>query len=90
MASTHLIGGAAKYAAVYPPALVTAILRALKDQLVMDGEIGALETGVAGLVPEELLIIEDWQELPGEDGGCVNGGCLPEKETIDARKEAIK
>ena len=38
--STH---GVAKYAAIYPPGLVTAILKALKDQLIADGSLSALE-----------------------------------------------
>ena len=65
----HLIGGVAKYAAVYPPALMKAVLRTLKDRLQREGELGALDMDMPGPIPEEPDIMEQWREILGVDGG---------------------
>ena len=45
----HLIGGLASQAALYTPKLVRAVLKALREQLVADGELNAVEWGIAVL-----------------------------------------
>lgn len=47
----HLVGGLATQAAKYPPKLVRAVLKALREQLVADGELNAVDLGFGGPVP---------------------------------------
>ena len=64
----HLIGGLAKQAQKYPPALVTAVLKTLKSYLKNRGELSAFEQKAAGPVPDEQTFAkEDWQEFFEED-----------------------
>ena len=63
-----MIGGLAKQAQKYPPALVTAVLKTLKSYLKNRGELSAFEQKAAGPVPdEETFAKEDWQEFFEED-----------------------
>jgi len=78
----HLVGGIAKRAAAYPPRLVRAVLKALKEQMMEDGTVSPLEMQVAGPVPTESTfegmenIVAEYEkyfdnvtgeELPAED-----------------------
>ena len=47
----HLQGGMATQAAEYPPKLVQAVLKALREQLQADGELNAVDLGFGGPVP---------------------------------------
>ena len=87
---THLIGGIAWLAQRYPPKLVRAVVKALRDQLVYDGVLVPLEGGkfrrviysisTAGPVPEEPEdILEHWKpllEAGGQFWDDVDGGFL--------------
>ncbi len=68
----HLIGGIAKQAQVYPPKLVKAVLKGLRDQLRADGEISAFEEYAAGPTPEHPWfegLEEDWQTFVDDSAG---------------------
>ena len=49
----ELIGGIAHFAAKYPPALVKAVLRGLRLQLLQDGSLSELDLKVGGPVLSE-------------------------------------
>lgn len=83
----HLIGGLAKAAQVYPPKLVAAVLKALKRQLIEDGELNALDSFASGPYPEHPLIEEgEWNTFFDD----VNGTWLNTTLVKEARKEEIK
>lgn len=68
----HLINGRARAAQVYPPKLVRAILEALKQQLVDDGEYNqSLDSLGVGPVPDSTPVIDEEEEafkhLPAAD-----------------------
>ena len=68
----HLINGRARAAQVYPPRLVRAILRGLKEQMRSDGalgEIGAVSAGPTG--EEEIFADGKFLELVDDVNGCV-------------------
>eukprot|EP00971_Amphidinium_carterae_P086480 1711348-Amphidinium_carterae.1 len=82
-----LIGGVAKFAARYPPKLVAAVLRALRQQLRHDGTLNSLEE-LSGPYPEHEVVPEHWRELLDEGGKFyddVHGGILDSKLVIAAR-----
>ena len=79
----HLIGGIAQQAAKYPPKLVRAVLKCLKDELVSRGELNAADAYSAGPVPELPTVDPEWEEQYVDD---VNGGILPRKEVEKARE----
>ena len=58
----QLIGGLAAGAARYPPRLVEAVLKGVKEQMQSDGHLSALEARVAGPVAEEPLITDAGEE----------------------------
>ena len=66
----HLINGLAAQAAVYPPALVEAVLRALRQQMLEDGQISELQAAESGPVCEEPFVppgewYEYWDDVHG-------------------------
>ena len=72
----HLVGGARTRAAqVYPPALVQAVLESLRDQLVENGGLNAVDLLAAGHAASEAQPIdaEMWEDFFWDD---VNGGYL--------------
>ena len=72
-----LVGGKARFSAIYPPALVEAILGALRHRLREQGDISELEAAVAGPIPEEPALPEgEWQEFWDD----VHGGYLVPEE----------
>ena len=89
-----LVGWVAHFAARYPPRLVTAVLRGLREQMFASGAVASLEDDLSGPVPEEPDVPEDWKELltEGADGfwDDVNGGWLPKAETEKARAEELE
>ena len=86
-----------KITQVFPPKLVSTILRALKRQLRMDGVLSALEVSTTGPVPEEPLF-EEFEggpdpmefELEGEFWDDVNGGWLDPTLVRAARDEEVQ
>ena len=80
----HLMGGLAHGAREYPPKLVTAVLRALRDQLLEDGDLDALQALTAGPVPEEREIPPgEWWSYWDD----VKGGYLQKELVEKARAE---
>ena len=79
----HLIGGLARPAARYPPALVRAVLKTLKSHLVESGQLSALDAAVAGPIPEENFVTPEDVEQYWDD---VNGGFLPPDRVREARQ----
>ena len=77
----HLIGGLARPAARYPPALVRAVLKTLKSHLVE--QLSALDAAVAGPIPEENFVTPEDVEQYWDD---VNGGFLPPDRVREARQ----
>ena len=70
----HLINGLAKQAAKYPPKLVRAVLKALKSQMLQDGEINQVSIKFGGPDPTQELFDaeyeEEWiDEVFGRDDG---------------------
>ena len=65
----HLVKGRAKMARIYPPALVRAVLRALKRQMKADGEYRELYSVEAGPSPDEDMNLQDYEEdlVPGKN-----------------------
>ena len=55
----QLIGGIAAGAAVYPPPLVKAVLKGIKEQMMEDGYLSSVEAYAAGAVSEEPILVED-------------------------------
>ena len=78
---THLVGGIARQAAVYPPKLVRAVLKVLRDELADRGQLNSHEAACSGPVPEEPSILEDDYWFVDD----VNGGILPTEEVKKAR-----
>ena len=79
----HLIGGIARGAAVYPPKLVSAVLKGLKRQMTENGHLSTLESHSSGPVPEEPLMEHgEWFNYWDD----VNGGYLDPKGVEEARK----
>ena len=79
----HLIGGIARQAAVYPPQLVKAVLRSLRNTLAEKGELNTFDLFAAGPVPEMPLIDPEFEEVYMDD---VNGGILPAEKVKEARR----
>ena len=80
----HLIGGIARQAAQYPPKLVRAVLKCLRQQLTESGELSSAEANVSGPVPEEPFIDpQQFEEWYWDD---VNGGWLDSEKVKEARK----
>ena len=65
----HLVNGRAKMARIYPPALVRAVLRALKRQMKADGEYREVYSVNAGPSPDEDMNLEEYEEdfVPGKN-----------------------
>ena len=61
----HLIGGIAKQAARYPPALVKAVLRTVKAYLVQKGELNSMESNTSGPICEEPFVPADYRRVLG-------------------------
>ena len=57
----HLVNGRAKMARIYPPALVRAVLRALKRQMKADGEYREVHLVNAGPSPDEEMNLEEYE-----------------------------
>ena len=79
----HLIGGIARQAAVYPPQLVKAVLRSLRDTLAEKGELNTFDLFAAGPGPEIPLLDPEFEEVYMDD---VNGGILPAEKVKEARR----
>ena len=91
----HLVGGLAKQAQVYPPALVAAVLKTLKKHMRAKGELSAFEQRAAGPVPDqETFAREDWQEFFEEDWDTfvddVHGTPLRADLVREAREEELR
>jgi len=82
----HLIGGIARQAAQYPPKLVRAVLKCLRDELESKGELSTVEAQNAGPVAEVPLIDPRFEEMFVDD---VNGGILPTEEVKKARQKEM-
>ena len=79
----RLIGGIARGAAVYPPKLVNAVLKGLKEQMVEDGSLSAVDAYAAGPVPEEpSMPAGNWYQYWDD----VNGGYLDSEGVLKARQ----
>ena len=87
---THLIGGIAWQAAKYPPKMVKAVLQALKEQMVADGTLSAIELQVGGPIPSQPLI-EPWNDLEEVQQFLddISGEFLPPELVTKARQEEI-
>ena len=83
----QLIGGLAAGAARYPPALVEAVLRGIKEQMMSDGHLSPLEAKVAGPIAEEPLIPDAGESHFGEEAywDTVRGGYLDPVKVRAAR-----
>ena len=80
----HLIGGIARQAAQYPPKLVRAVLKCLRQQLTESGELSSAEANVSGPVPEEPFIDpQQFEEWYWDD---VHGGWLDPEKVKEARQ----
>ena len=80
----HLVNGRAKVAEQYPPKLVKAILRCLKNIILSRGQISAVELMHGGPTAEMPEVWQDPQYTEYYDS--VNGGLLPTGDTEKARK----
>ena len=76
----------ARQAAQYPPKLVRAVLKCLRDELESKGELSAVEAQNAGPVAEVPLIDPRFEEMFVDD---VNGGILPTEEVKKARQKEM-
>ena len=90
----HLMGGIAKFAKVYPPALVEAVLRCLKDVMYKEGVLNDIGAMTAGPVPEEQLVPQGvWQEHWDDvDGGYLDPKLVEEAQESErdrVRKEKV-
>ena len=85
MAPTHPSDSEAfaRQAAVYPPQLVKAVLRSLRDTLAEKGELNTFDLFAAGPVPEMPLMDPEFEEVYMDD---VNGGILPAEKVKEARR----
>ena len=83
----HLVNGRAKIAEQYPPKLIRAILRCLKNIILSRGQISAVELMHGGPTAELPEVWQDPAYVEYYDG--VNGGLLPTGETEKARKLEI-
>ena len=88
----QLINNKARWARVYPPKLVAAVLRGLVEQMREDGALSALEGDRAGPVPVEPLIPEGVRMDTAVCGywDDVNGGWLKKDKVEAARHEEIE
>ena len=95
----HLINGRARYAQVYPPKLVSAILKGIQNELRKQGELNQLKEDTAGPSPdgtdneptEELQpIFEEVNEHGGPYYDSVTGMALDPASVQAARKEEMK
>ena len=78
-----MIGGITRQAAIYPPKLVSAVLKSLKHELMQKGELSSAEASISGPIPEEPFVDqEEFQEWYWDD---VNGGWLPPDKVREAR-----
>lgn len=85
-----LIGGTAKYARVYPPKLVAAILQAVRKEMEDRGLISEINTLVSGPVPDEYLLKDfENEELGVGYWDDVNGGWLKPDLMQAARKDEL-
>ena len=66
---------------MYPPKLVRAVLKVLRDELADKGQLNSHEAASSGPVPEEPSILEDDYWFVDD----VNGGILPTEEVKKAR-----
>ena len=86
----HLIDGRAKGAQVYPPKLVHGILKAIRKQLEVDGEICSLD---AGPVPDATPVIDEEEEwynhLPDSDE-YVTGPVYDSNTGVELDPESVK
>ena len=80
----HLIGGIAKPAQVHPPKLVESVLKSVRDSMIDDGVLSALEITSSGPVPV-VHQFADWIECWDD----VNGGWLDKKMVEKARDEEV-
>ena len=89
----HLTGNTAAAAAVYPPKLVTAILKALRRQLRAEGDSYTLAAYDAGPSPDQR---EWWDDNPMADETTdrywddLNGGWLDPQKAKAARQEELQ
>ena len=87
-----LLGGIAKRAAAYPPALVTAVLKGIKQQMLDDGCVSDLDLAVGGPVPSDPAHAT-WSEEAWTDVQTffdeMSGEQLPTTLVHAARKEEI-
>ena len=94
-----LVNGRAKAAQIYPPALVAAILKGIKEHMKEDGEIKDLGNLNVGAVPDEEPdcseeYFEGWfpEQKEEEDKIYVDditGVQLPTEEVLKARQEEL-
>ena len=88
-----LIGGLARQAARYPPKLVAAILKELKEHLMEDGVLSAMEARASGPNPSQDNWVE-WSEETWEDVARffdnVSGEVLPTDKVLEARAEELR
>ena len=86
----HLIDGRAKGAQVYPPKLVRGILKAIRKQLEMDGEICSLD---AGPVPDATPVIdeeEEWYNRLLDSDEYVTGPVYDSNTGVELDPESVK
>ena len=84
--------GRAYLARVYPPKLVKAVLRGLKEQMEEDGVLSALEAKLSGPVPETPPMSDATDVYLGTDQfwDDVNGGWLDPVKVRSARREEVE
>ena len=86
-----LIGGCAAMAAVYPPRLVAAVLKGIKEQMKQDKAIDAVALKFGGPVPSENVFevtdmnVEQYEQIFDE----VTGAQLPAELVAQGKKEEI-
>ena len=93
----HLINGRASRAKEYPPKMVIAVLKAIREQMIDDGQLSELSSMTAGPVPEHPLIEDDGVVDHHEDyltdeefDDDVNGGVLDPRLVRAAREEELR
>ena len=88
-----LVGGLAHLCERYPQSLVEAVLKGLKQQMMEDGAISALEMYASGPDPTEATFPKDAEEFALEEAkkfyDDISGEELPPELVREARKEEI-
>ena len=86
----HLINGRARYAQVYPPKLVSAILRGIKRELRNLGELSMVAEMTGGPAPDGESNEQKGEYFDGKYFDTTTGAPLRTEAVLEARKEELR